>query len=270
MDYFGQSNIYKDIVISKGLRFNDQTNNLVIQKPGEDDGGAGKIVIPYGTDLTNIGSRLTTLESEGLTIEKIDTVNPFVGISKLHKLQEDYTNFPGERNNTTFFEYCKVVNPYYHNIKNFGVFVKAKESVSIGNMFLMDKQTCITEIGNKIKGLTNLIGKLYLTNNNQSTEVSCLLDGIQFTKKDSPNDKVIIPYGRDLTSFYKTTFPQSFLDNGTINNPQINLYDKITKGQKFSTTIKTTIGENVFRKTITLHTLKLIYLKLQIILVRKC
>jgi hypothetical protein len=50
MDYFGQPNLYQDIVISRGLRFNDQTDNLVIQKPGEKDSGAGKIVIPYGTD----------------------------------------------------------------------------------------------------------------------------------------------------------------------------------------------------------------------------
>jgi hypothetical protein len=55
-DYFGQPSIYEDIVILKGLRFNDQTDNLVIQKPGEEDGDAGKIVIPYGTDLTNIGT----------------------------------------------------------------------------------------------------------------------------------------------------------------------------------------------------------------------
>jgi hypothetical protein len=87
MDYFGQPNIYKDIVISRGLRFNDQTDNLVIQKSGEDDDGTGKILIPYGTDLTNIGSRLTTLESECLTIEKIDVANLFVGISKIHEVQ---------------------------------------------------------------------------------------------------------------------------------------------------------------------------------------
>jgi hypothetical protein len=41
MDYFGQPNHNKDIVISRGLRFNDQTNNLIIQKPGENDDGAG-------------------------------------------------------------------------------------------------------------------------------------------------------------------------------------------------------------------------------------
>jgi hypothetical protein len=56
MEYIGSPNINRDIVISRRLRFNHQTNNLLIQKPGEDDDGAGKIVIPYGTDLTNIGN----------------------------------------------------------------------------------------------------------------------------------------------------------------------------------------------------------------------
>jgi hypothetical protein len=54
-----------DIVIPKGLRMNHQPEELIIQKPGEADGGAGKMVIPYGTDLTNVGSRLTNLEDGG-------------------------------------------------------------------------------------------------------------------------------------------------------------------------------------------------------------
>jgi hypothetical protein len=52
-----------DIVIPKGLHMNHQPEELIIQKPGEADGGAHKIVIPYGTDLTNLVYRLSTLES---------------------------------------------------------------------------------------------------------------------------------------------------------------------------------------------------------------
>jgi hypothetical protein len=40
----------------KRISFQYQTDNLVIQKPGEKDDGVGKIVIPYGTDLTNFGN----------------------------------------------------------------------------------------------------------------------------------------------------------------------------------------------------------------------
>jgi hypothetical protein len=80
MDYFGKFNLTQDIVISKGLRFNHQTDNLVIQKPGEDDDESDKIVIPYKTDLTNLKTRLSTLESEGLTIENVYDANLYVGL----------------------------------------------------------------------------------------------------------------------------------------------------------------------------------------------
>jgi hypothetical protein len=54
---------------------------------------------------------------------------------------------------------------------------------------------------------------------------------IQFTKKDCLNDKVIIPYGTDLSNYNKTTFRQSIINHTLINNPQINLYDKITNSE---------------------------------------
>jgi hypothetical protein len=84
-----------DIVIPKGLRMNNQLAELIIQKPGEANGGPNKIVIPYGTDLTNLAYRLTTLENgsgfgsgsgsgEGgnldCIIEEITTTNPYVGV----------------------------------------------------------------------------------------------------------------------------------------------------------------------------------------------
>jgi hypothetical protein len=65
IEYFAQLNLNQDIVISRGLCFNYQTDNLVIQKPGEDDDRSDKIVIAYGINLTNLGSRLTNLEAGG-------------------------------------------------------------------------------------------------------------------------------------------------------------------------------------------------------------
>jgi hypothetical protein len=67
-----------NIVIPKGLRINHQPTELIIQKPGDADGGSGKIVIPYGTNLANILSRLTTLESGDLTTEDVHDGNPYV------------------------------------------------------------------------------------------------------------------------------------------------------------------------------------------------
>jgi hypothetical protein len=52
-----------DIVIPKGVRMNHQTAELIIQKQGEADCGSNKLVFFYGTDLTNLGFGLSTLEN---------------------------------------------------------------------------------------------------------------------------------------------------------------------------------------------------------------
>jgi hypothetical protein len=61
-------------------------------------------------------------------------------------------------------------------ISNFGVFVTAKESVSIGNLFMMDKLKCITETGNTSNGSTELIEKLNLKSKlHQKNFLVCLM-----------------------------------------------------------------------------------------------
>jgi hypothetical protein len=55
-----------DIVILMGLRMNHQPAELIIQKPGKAEGGVNKIVIPYGTDMTNLAYRLSILESKSV------------------------------------------------------------------------------------------------------------------------------------------------------------------------------------------------------------
>jgi hypothetical protein len=72
-----------------------------------------------------------------------------------------------------------------------------------------------------------------------------LSDGIQFTKKDNPNNKITIPYGIDLTNYNKTTFRQSLIDQTSINNPHGDLYDKIINSQKFSSPIKTRVSDDI-------------------------
>jgi hypothetical protein len=76
-----------------------------------------------------------------------------------------------------------------------------------------------------------------------------LSDGIQFTKKDSPNDKITIPYGTDLTNYNKATFRQSIIDHTLINSPYNTLKETITSDQKYAITMKTLVGEGVFPKT---------------------
>jgi hypothetical protein len=84
----------------------------------------------------------------------VDAANPFVGISKLHHFQV--------REMKKVYLNSSVID-HYNQIGNFGVFINSYNcSADSGSMFLM-------YIGNKIKGVTNLIGKLYLTNSIGST-----------------------------------------------------------------------------------------------------
>jgi hypothetical protein len=62
-------------------------------------------------------------------------------------------------------------------------------------------------------------------------------------------NQIKIPYGTDLSNYNKYTFRQSVIDNAIINCPCINLFDKITSGVKFSTIIKSSIGDDIYPKT---------------------
>jgi hypothetical protein len=57
-------------------------------------------------------------------------------------------------------------------------------------------------------------------------------------KNNVQNKEVIIPYGIDLTNYNKATFRQSIIDHTTMNNPNGNLFQTITSGEKYSTTMK--------------------------------
>jgi hypothetical protein len=72
--------------------------------------------------------------------------------------------------------------------------------------------------------------------------------GDTITDNSYPN-QVIIPYNTDLTNFNKGTFCQSLIDHTTMNNPNSNLYQTITNGQKYSTTMKTLVCDDISPKT---------------------
>jgi hypothetical protein len=83
------------------------------------------------------------------------------------------------------------ISPIFPNGNNQSLFHVCKGS-----------NTNTVSIGCNITGQsssTTINGKLYLSNNTNSTEFSCLSNEIQFTKKDS-SDTVIIPYGTDLSN----------------------------------------------------------------------
>jgi hypothetical protein len=108
--------------------------------------------------------------NQGLTIEKVDPANPFVGISKLHELTEG-SYLPSSKNIASFFEYYKTTTISGY-LLNLGMFVVGyNSSYTPGIMFLIDKFNLEIEICNKNNGSTELLGKLYLANNNQSPTV---------------------------------------------------------------------------------------------------
>jgi hypothetical protein len=202
MDYDSLS--WGDIFFPKGFRFKSE-KSLKIQKPYtySEMNLNSEITIPYGTDLTDLERRLTTLENneEGLTIEKINDINPYFGIDKILTSSNDYV-IPIHNNN--LFEYYKLMDST--QTKTFGVFISPyistgnnqnlfhvvkRESYNTVNIGYSDGYSNIT---------TTITGKLYLTNSISSTKFSCLSDGIHFTKNNNANDKVIISYGTDFTN----------------------------------------------------------------------
>jgi hypothetical protein len=145
----------------------------------------------------HVSQSLATLESNALTIAKINEINPYFGIDKIETSPNDYV-IPLHNNN--LFEYYKLTCGT--QTKAFGVFISPH--LSTGNnqsLFHVVKGESYNTVGigysdGYSSSRTTITGKLYLVNNYQSTEFLCLSNGIQFTKKDS-SDTVIIPYGTD-------------------------------------------------------------------------
>jgi hypothetical protein len=108
-------------------------------------------------------------------------------------------------------------------------------------MSFTDKNLELTGSDNTNKVIISNGIQLLTENNNDPFTIQSI--------KYGGDKNIIIPYGTDLTNYNKIIFRQSIIDKAIINNPEVNLYDKIKYYQKFSTTIKTTVGENVFPKT---------------------
>jgi hypothetical protein len=106
-----------------------------------------EIVIPFDIHLGNIESRLKDVEDIDSTINNIHSNNPYVGLNPLHVIPINETVIPGNNDDTTFFEYYKVLNED-QTIAHFGVVVKTKSYVDTANMFWMDKGLGIIELGN--------------------------------------------------------------------------------------------------------------------------
>jgi hypothetical protein len=74
-------------------------------------------------------------------------------------------------------------------------------SYTPGIMFSIDKLTGKIEIGKINNGITELLGRLIITNTGQSTEFNCFDNRVRFTNRDS-NAIVDIPYGINFTDYF--------------------------------------------------------------------
>jgi hypothetical protein len=134
-----------DIVIPKGLRMNHQPTELIIQKPGEVNGGSGKIIIPYGTDLTNLETRLSG-SGEGVSPEYIideitAQLNRYIGVDQCYNLFESHETYSirYEMNNK-FFQYFTKLDAD-DKMETFGVLVQIYDKIFTGNLLKIDKQS---------------------------------------------------------------------------------------------------------------------------------
>jgi hypothetical protein len=195
-----------DIVIPKGLRMNHHPEELIIQKPGEADGGANKIVIPYGTDLINLANKLFTLESgsgSGPGSEE-------GGSSYTPAIPEDLNTFslnePNSSPDNSLFN-------YYRNADNSKLGVLVRTNNNSKKLFSIEKNSNKIQIGtnsafvgdvNIGRSQLTLYGKIniYFYNfyENRGMQLTYNEDYIEFANNLS--HKVMkLPYGTDLTNF---------------------------------------------------------------------
>jgi hypothetical protein len=125
------------------------------------------VIIPYGADLTNIGT--------GLTIEDIKTINPYIGIDEYYTLG-DYDNIPFAKDEK-FFQYYRHMRS--GDLYGFGVVVRAYTDIAATlNLFKIDKHGNIINIGcdhynhpsypeNDFTSSTIIGGDLYINNINE-------------------------------------------------------------------------------------------------------
>jgi hypothetical protein len=245
------------------------------------------VIIPYGTNLSNIGI--------GLTIEDIKTINPYLGIDEYYPLIDNY-QIPIAKDEK-FFQYYRKV--YGGNLIDFGVLVRAYKDLAALNLFKINKYGNIINIGRDCSTIfssnTVIKGNLRIQNNNGTViynngnearlkvkyndvsfeddnspkknivlarglrisvtdnEVVFHKPGDTITDNSSPN-QVKLPFGLDLTNIGSGSnsliaFRQSLIENAIVNNPNYGLYQLTMSELKIYTPIKTLVGEEVFPKT---------------------
>jgi hypothetical protein len=274
-DSWGSSSTSNDIVISKGLRFNHQTDNLVIQKPGQGDGGDGKIIIPYGTDLTNIGSgggSYTPPIPENLNAYTTGYTYSNLGNNVLFQYYDTGVGVYMKQENDDSHTSCLFNIDKTYNSISIGTAANYKGNVQIGgeNLVLYAKEYFKMNVSNGTNYNINF----------SFTEDEIIFKNTSNIIPAKQNKKIIIPFDTDLTNIGTdltnletrlTTlesgsgsgsnnliaFRQSLIENAIVNNPNYGL-DQLTMSEiKIYTPIKSLVGDDIFPKTT--HTLLTAY-----------
>jgi hypothetical protein len=151
----------------------------------------------------HVSQSLATLESNALTIEKINEINPYFGIDKVITFKSNpYYLLSGNQN---LFEYYKYINGE-GKIDTFGVlispFVSAGNNKSLFHVSKGDGNKNSITIGCKYIGATTIDGTLYLANESETVQVDCQSEQIKITKTGGyqAGKNIIIPYGTDLSN----------------------------------------------------------------------
>jgi hypothetical protein len=178
---------------------------------------------------------------------------------------------------------------YYRNVNTSEIGVSVGTNDNSDIIFQIAKNIDYVRIGTlyyKWSGTVNIGGgelTLYgkdginiILNNWKSCTLST--DDNNFNIKKNENDKITITYGTDLTNLGTDmsnletrlttlesgsgsnnliTFRQSIIDHTLIHDPNANLFLTITSGEKYSTKLKTLVGEDIYPKTT--HTLLTAY-----------
>jgi hypothetical protein len=110
-------------------------------------------------------------------------------------------------------------------------------SYTPGIMFLIDKLTGKIEIGKKNTGSTEILGRLFITNNGQSTEFNSFENRIEFVNKSGVGAKYMltIPYGINFTDYFPK-IPNWLSTSSTTSTPSptnyslFNFYNVLNSG----------------------------------------
>jgi hypothetical protein len=176
---------------SKILNLSGNDSNFVINNNTDDMA----ITIPYRTDLTDLETRLEALESgsEGITIEDIKTINPYLGINEYYTLSE-YDQIPFAKDEK-FFQYYRHIRS--GDLYCFGVVVRAYMDIAATlNLFKIDKCSNIINIGcdqysNSMMGTNGFSSSTTIARNlhiNNTSGINIVTNGYNARLKVNNND----------------------------------------------------------------------------------